>query len=146
MEWNVNSTLGPLCVSQCEWKTAEFKRKKTHMKNRCNTILNKGPCLIFSNVQAHFFLQIWQLRYSHRVRKASYSVPVSCHCFQSSEFRGENGVTSTELHVGMSPWWQCLCYRNTGNLWSSSSSLLQQPAKLVSGNHSAVLAGFGSHF
>lgn len=41
-----------VCVPHCARVTTDFKRKK-HLKNTCNTILSKGPCLIFPCVEAH---------------------------------------------------------------------------------------------
>lgn len=89
----------------------------------------------------------WQPSYAHWMRNPHIlcQFPVTALSSKSSE-RGGWRDLSIAVHWHESLVTVCLHHGYTRNLWSSPSSLFQQPANLVSGNHSAALAGFGSHF
>ena len=139
--------LGPLClcalICQSDYR---FQKEKTHWKSRYNTTLSKGPCSIFPCAQvcplswrmtaqlllldektsfcASFLSLLWVLR----VQRGEVVWPPCLWVWP------ESLVT------------ECLHHGYTGGLRSSSSSLFQQPATSVSGNHFTALAGFRSRF
>ena len=135
-----------VCVPWYARVITDFKRKKHIEKVGVIPLWARVPVLSSPVLEPAGCLEGWQLSYSYWMRKPR-SVPVCCRCCEFWELREGRVVCPPCLWVWPeSLGTECLHRGYTGGLRSSSSSLFQQPATLVSGNHSTELAEFRSHF
>lgn len=119
MEWSEDGT-GVLCVCvpQCAWVITASKGKKC-INNRCDARGSLSDLSLCLNplVVLKDEAQVLPLG-----EETSYSVPVSCHCFELFRVQREGGGWR-DLHLAVC-WHKslvtvCLCRWYTGNLWIS---------------------------
>lgn len=122
--WHVGVSV---CALMCQMRT-DFKRGgKTCLKNRCNTVQSKGPCLIFAHVWARsswkMITQITPIGWEDLIFCASFLALLWALQAQRGGWRDLYlAVCWPESLVTV-----CLHCQGTDGLWSSSSSLNNQP-------------------
>lgn len=135
-----------VCVPWYARVITDFKRKKHIEKVGIIPLWARAPVWSSPAPKSARCPEGWQPSYSYWMRKR-HSVPASCRCFEFWESSEGRVLWPPCLWVWPEPLVTvCLHHGYTGGLRSSSSSLFQQPATLVSGNHFTALAGFRSRF
>lgn len=99
-----------------------ISKGKTHFTRRCSITLSKGSLLDLSLWPSLLVV----LKDGSPATPTGWEILIFCASFLSLHWvprvqRGEGGVTSPLLCIGMSPWWQCVC--TTGTPATSGAAL-----------------------